>query len=187
MSIRGLFIRETIAEIANAANTVAQKNDGETFESKFKVRIENTYSFVALIPGIVCVMIAFSSALFEEIPVYISVIFGVLGVITLCFFAFFKLWHYEVDEDGVTDKLWFISFRKIPWSSIKKVTLYKDHHDKIITLSFYDNRRIRFDCSSLMIGYNNMKKMVHHKKIPISKVEKYRWFDWVRCKDDSGI
>ena len=91
MSIRGLFIRETIAEIANAANTVAQKNDGETFESKFKVRIENTYSFVALIPGIVCVMIAFSSALFEEIPVYISVIFGVLGVITLCFFAFFKL------------------------------------------------------------------------------------------------
>ena len=180
------FIRKAVNDINHTADTIARENDAITFQTKFEVYIESSYSSVLFVFGTICLIITLISAICK-VPLHIPIIFGILGGLCFCIFTFLKLWRYEVDEDGVNDKLWFISFRKIPWSSIKKVTLYKDRYDKTITLSFYDNRRIRFDCSSLMIGYNNMKKMVHHKKIPISKVEKYRWFDWVRCKDDSGI
>ena len=185
-TFRRMLFRNTVNDITHTADTIARGNDKSTFQTTFEVYIESAYSSVFSVVGAICLIITLISAICK-VPSHIPIIFGILGGLCLCIFAFLKLWRYKVDEDGVTDKFWFVSFRKIPWSSIKKVTLYKDRQDKTVTLSFYDDQRIRFDCSSLMIGYNNMKKMVHHKKIPISKVEKYRWFDWVRCKDDIGI
>lgn len=178
---RGLFIRKTIIDITHLTNTAAREKDENIFQTKFKVRIVNSYSSVMLVVSAICLAITLI-ALICELPVHIPAIFGILGGVGLAFFLFLKLWHYEVDEDGVRDKIGFISFRKIPWQSIKKVTSYKNPQDKTTTLFFYDSNRIRFDCSSLMIGYNNMRKMVQHKGIPIIKVDNQRWLDWIQYK-----
>ena len=109
--------------------------------------------------------------------VFVAWLFWGLGLILLIIGLWMRFQHFVVTPEGVQRKFGRFTRWTYPWEIVTEARLVKKNH----VLALYHGGRILFGVSPEMKGYYWLLQTVKRRRIPVKRVKKIPWMDYIRA------